>query len=87
MVVVSTRDFRANQTKYLGMAKRGEQVMLHSRRTGRFMITPVDNEEEDEITPELQAAIDKARQEYREGKCITLRTEEDIHKFFRELEL
>ena len=85
MVVVSTRDFRANQTKYLGMAKRGEQVMLHSRRTGRFMLTPVEDEENDEITPELQAAIDKARQEYREGKCITLKTHEDIDRYFAEL--
>ncbi|MBQ7553844.1 MAG: prevent-host-death family protein [Bacteroidaceae bacterium] len=85
MVVVSTRDFRANQTKYLGMAKRGEQVMLHSRRTGRFMITPVENEEEEVITPELQAAIDKARQEYREGKCLSFHSVEEIRKWMDSL--
>lgn len=28
MVVVSTRDFRTNQTKYLNLAKAGEHVIL-----------------------------------------------------------
>ena len=28
MVVVSTRDFRTNQTKYLNLAKAGEHVVL-----------------------------------------------------------
>ena len=29
MVVVSTRDFRTNQTKYLNLAKAGEYVVLN----------------------------------------------------------
>lgn len=39
MVVVSTRDFRTNQTKYLTMAKAGEHVVLKSR-AGNFRICP-----------------------------------------------
>ena len=31
MVIVSTRDFRTNQTKYLNLAKAGEHVVLKSR--------------------------------------------------------
>ena len=30
MVIVSTRDFRTNQTKYLNLAKAGEHVVLKS---------------------------------------------------------
>ena len=41
MVVVSTRDFRTNQTKYLKLAKAGEHVVLKSR-TGSFRIFPDD---------------------------------------------
>lgn len=39
MVVVSTRDFRTNQTKYLNLAKAGEHVVLKSR-AGNFRISP-----------------------------------------------
>ena len=39
MVVVSTRDFRTNQTKYLNLAKAGEHVVLKSR-AGIFRIYP-----------------------------------------------
>lgn len=41
MVIVNTRDFRANQTKYLNLAKAGEHVILKSR-TGCFRIFPED---------------------------------------------
>lgn len=39
MVVVSTRDFCANQIKYLNLAKAGEHVVLKSR-AGSFRIYP-----------------------------------------------
>ena len=41
MVIVSTRDFRTNQTKYLNLAKAGEHVVLKSR-AGSFRIYPDD---------------------------------------------
>lgn len=41
MTIVSTRDFRSNMTKYLNMAKAGEQVILKSR-VGCFRIIPED---------------------------------------------
>lgn len=41
MVIVSTRDFRTNQTKYLNLAKAGEHVVLKSR-AGSFRIFPDD---------------------------------------------
>jgi len=47
MTIVSTRDFRANQGKYLGMALEGHDVVLRSR-CGSFRLTPVSNEYEGE---------------------------------------
>ena len=43
MTIVSTRDFRANQTKFLDMALRGEHVVLKSRR-GSVRLMPVEEE-------------------------------------------
>ena len=40
MLVVSARDFRTNQTKYLNKANSGEHVILKSRE-GSFRLVPV----------------------------------------------
>ena len=45
MTIVSTREFRANQGKYLGMALEGHDVVLRSRR-GSFRLTPIPVEKE-----------------------------------------
>lgn len=45
MIVISTREFRANQTKFLDMARNGEDVILKSRSSGSFKLAPVENED------------------------------------------
>ncbi|MBR1400269.1 MAG: prevent-host-death family protein [Prevotella sp.] len=53
MTIVSTRDFRANQTKFLDMALRGEHVVLKSRR-GSVRLMPVEEEEpKRDVTAEI----------------------------------
>lgn len=88
MVVISGRDFRANQTKYIKIAHKGEDVVISSR-AGNVKLTPVSSDDmvvnRNEITPELLAEIKKARQEYREGKCITLNTHEDVERYFESM--
>lgn len=44
MIVISTREFRANQTKFLDMARNGEDVILKSRSSGSFKLIPVETE-------------------------------------------
>lgn len=46
MTIVSTREFRANQSHYFGLAKRGEHVVLKSR-LGHFRLMPEPLCEED----------------------------------------
>lgn len=50
MQVVTAREFRANQGKFLNAAKRGQSVLLTSRY-GNFKITPVT--EEDTLTTRI----------------------------------
>lgn len=54
MQIVSTREFRANQGRFLSAAKRGQSVILTSRY-GNFKITPVT--EEDNLTPHIVEAL------------------------------
>ena len=63
MTIVSTRDFRANQTKYLGMASRGEHVVLKSR-LGSYRLIPLEEESAGTLKmfalyPELQDVLQK----------------------------
>ena len=79
MKVVSTRDFRANQTKYLNMVQAGEDVILRSR-AGNFKITQIS--EDDALTnqKELETKVHRALQEVVDAKPgkIKLRSAEDL---------
>ena len=44
-----------------------------------------EEEEGWEASPELLARLDVARQEVREGDCITLRTKDDVNAYFESL--
>lgn len=80
MIVISTRDFRANQTKFLNMAKGGEDVILKSRSSGSFKLTPVEEEDavvkKRDITEDLVAALRQVR-DHLDGK-IKLKTLDEV---------
>ncbi len=78
MMIVSTRDFRSNQTKYLNLAKSGENVVLHSR-AGSFKISPIamDNEpSKGQMVKDLRHALQEVA-DSRNG-IIKLQTAEDL---------
>ena len=58
MQVVSAREFRANQGKFLNAAKRGQSVLLTSRY-GSFKITPVT--EEDSLTERICRGLEEVK--------------------------
>lgn len=65
MTIVTTREFRANQTKFLGMARRGEHVVLKSR-LGSFRLTPTEEEEEEEPKRNVTAEVCQALKDWKE---------------------
>lgn len=70
MLVVSTRDFRTNQTKYLKKANAGEHVILKSR-TGSFKIVPISSDDivsnKRDLAAELRGALQGVK-DHMEGK-------------------
>ncbi|MBQ9364053.1 MAG: hypothetical protein IJT97_11665 [Bacteroidaceae bacterium] len=86
MRVVNSRDFRANTAKYVSEAYQGEDVVVRSR-IGKWRVVPVEDEPiaSDEITPALRRKIEKARKDFREGKCIECRTPEELEAYFNSL--
>ena len=88
MLVVTGRDFRANQSKYIRHAYSGTDVVITSR-VGDVRLVPISKDDmlvsRNEISPELAAEIEKARKEFRAGKTIAMQTHEDIDRYFDSL--
>lgn len=65
MLVVSTRDFRANQTMFLNKVKAGEDLILKSR-SGSFKITPITEDDtmmsKRDLTNELRDTLKELKE-------------------------
>ncbi len=85
MEVISSRDFRSNQSKYLGMAAKGQGIILKTRSLGSFKITPLTEDDTLMSKEEFYRKIDRARKEIEAGKGTTLETKEDIDRFLEAL--
>ena len=78
MEALSVREYRNNLAASFTKADNGEQV------NEIYALVKVGREDL-MITPELQARIDKAREEIKSGKCVTLKSSEDIDAYFDSL--
>lgn len=77
MTVVSVRDFRSNQGKYLGLAANGEDIVLTSR-AGSFRIVPVSEDDTLVSKKEFLARVDEARREIAQGNGLKVEGKEAL---------
>jgi len=68
MLVISSREFRANQGKYLSLAAEGKDILLKSREKGSFKIVPVTDDDTLISKEEYFAMLDRGIQNMKEGK-------------------
>ena len=61
----------------------GEHVFIR-RNNQLYTIIPVQDNDIT-ITPELASKIEKARQEFREGKTISLKSHKDVDQYFESM--
>lgn len=70
MIVVTGRDFRANQSKYVGYARKGEDVVVKARY-GSWRVVPITEDDvvinKRDLTEELRGALMEAKEAI-EGK-------------------
>ena len=76
--------FRRRLAHVLDLVDQGEKMIIRRGNKKAYTITPIQ-EEKMEITPELQAEIGQAEADYRAGKCIVLKTREDIDRYLDSL--
>lgn len=86
MTIVSTREFRSNQTKYFGMVDRGEHVILKSRR-GSYKLTPVAVGEEPmrNVTAEICQGLKDWKEYIETGKSDKFRPASELIDELRNL--
>ena len=80
MTVVSTSEFRSNQTRYLDMVDNGEHVILRSRR-GSYRLTPVPSKKKKpirDITPQVCQALKDWKEYLETGKSDKFLTWEEM---------
>lgn len=71
MIIVSSRDFRANQSRYFDLAKE-QDVIITSRNKGSYRLVPITEDDLLMSRKELIAKIDKGIQEYKEGAFVSM---------------
>ena len=84
MTIISIRDFRANQGKYLGLAASGESVILTSR-AGSFKIVPITEDDGLVSKKDFLARVDDARKSIADGKGISVSGKEELDSLLANL--
>lgn len=83
MEVLSVRDYRNNLAASFARADKGEDVLIR-RKNHIYALVSIGSEDV-VITPQLQRRIDEARNAYKEGKCVSVNTKEELNSFLEAL--
>ena len=84
MVIVSSRDFRANQRKYFTLA-RTHDVVITSRTHGSYKLVPIEEDDTLISAAELDAKIRQGIAEYEAGKVHRMKEGESNEEFLARL--
>ena len=84
MVVVSSREFRANQRKFFDLAKNND-VVITSRSHGNYRLVPVSDDDIIIDSEALQAKINRGIAEYEQGKATAIAEGESMEEFLNRM--
>jgi antitoxin (DNA-binding transcriptional repressor) of toxin-antitoxin stability system len=85
MIVISTREFREKQGRYLARVKNGEDIVLKSRENGSFRLVPVKKDDTLMSKEDFFQKIDRALTSIREGKGTTVHSEKELLEYLDSL--
>jgi antitoxin (DNA-binding transcriptional repressor) of toxin-antitoxin stability system len=85
MIVISTREFREKQGRYLARVKNGEDIVLKSRENGSFRLVPVKKDDTLMSKEDFFEKIDRAATSIREGKGTRVHSEKELLEYLDRL--
>ena len=88
MTIITGREFRSNQSKYIGMAHRGERVVISSK-SGYAELTPVSKEDK-EVMEQINgksflAVGSRIRKRVKEGKMLMFNSVDELREHLASL--
>lgn len=81
MIIINSREFRSNQSKYLELVSKGEGVILKTRSLGSFKITPVTEDDTLISKADMLNKLEQARNEILSGKGKTFNNKEELASY------
>lgn len=85
MLVISSKEFRANTGRYLEMVSKGQDVILKSRSLGSFKLTPVNENDIIMSEKDFYSKLDHSITQAKEGKVICQNDGESIENFINRM--
>lgn len=70
MLVISSREFRDNQKKYMDLVDKNEQIIIQRGKEKAYALTSVGKKDAYFINPETIADIQEGINQYKEGNTI-----------------
>ena len=80
----TSREFRSQQDYVFKLADQGEKIIIRRNKKQAYTLVPIDDDDFT-FTPELEAKIEKAREDIKAGRCKVLNDHEEIDKYFETL--
>jgi antitoxin YefM len=72
MLVISSREFRENQKKYMDLVDRNEQVIIQRGKEKAYALTPVGPKDRYFMDPEVMADILEGIKQYQDGNTTKI---------------
>lgn len=72
MLVISSREFRDNQKKYMDLVDKNEQVIIQRGKEKAYILTSVGERDKYFMNPETIADIEEGINQYRTGKTTKI---------------
>ena len=79
--IVTSSEFKANQTHFFDMANKGERIILKSRLKGNFLLVPMSDEPAKMDEEQFYALIDHSIKQIEEGHFTKQMDGESIDDF------
>jgi prevent-host-death family protein len=77
MLVISSREFRQNQSSYFDKVDQGEQIIVQRGKNKAYTLTPVAQEDQ-YFNAAMMEKIKQGLKEAENGEYIEIRTSEEI---------
>ena len=84
MTIVTSREFRSNQSKYFSLVNKGEDVILKSR-AGAFRIVPVTKDDTVMSKSEYRKMLKRAEEQIASGESTKVESMEELNSFLESL--